>query len=73
MATAERLTVGFRGGQSLPVRAEQKAAEGLRKALEKGGGGWHELATEDGPVLLDLSEVVYVRIDLDEQRVGFGA
>lgn len=73
MSASERLTIGFRGGQSLPVRAEPKAADALRKALEKGGGGWHELATEDGPLMLDLSQVVYLRTDLDEQRVGFGS
>jgi len=73
MAAAERLTIGFKGGQSLPVRADAKAAEALRKALEKRDSGWHELPSEDGPVLLDLAQVVYVRTDADEQRVGFGA
>lgn len=72
MAAPERLTIGFKGGQSLPVRADAKAADALRKALEK-GGGWHELAAEDGPVLLDLAQVVYLRTDADEQRVGFGS
>ena len=47
--------------------------QALRTALEKGGGGWHELASEDGPVLLDLAQVVYVRTDVEEPRVGFGA
>ncbi len=70
---AERLTIGFQGGQALPARAEARAADALRKALEKGERGWHELASEDGPVLLDLGQVVYVRTDVEEPRVGFGA
>ncbi len=73
MALSHRLTIGFQGGLALPVRAEAKAADALRKALGKGGGGWHELESEDGPVLLDLAQVVYVRTDVDEARVGFGA
>ena len=43
----------------------------LYKAL--GGGGWHELESEDGPVRLDLGQVVYVRAEGDDSRVGFGA
>ena len=42
----------------------------LRRALE--GGGWHELDTEEGTVALNLATVVYVNVDADEHRVGFG-
>ena len=35
----------------------------LRKALENGGDGWHELEAEDGPSSLDLAQVVYVRVE----------
>jgi hypothetical protein len=41
----------------------------LRGAL--GQSGWHELAAEDGTVVLDLAKVDYVLVDLDEHRVGF--
>jgi hypothetical protein len=34
--------------------------------------GWHDLTAEDGTVALDLSEVVYVLVDHEEHRVGFG-
>jgi hypothetical protein len=43
----------------------------LHEAL--GRSGWHELATEDGRVRLDLGQVVYVRVENEEHRVGFGA
>ena len=42
----------------------------LNKAL--GGGGWHEIDSEDGPVRVDLGQVVYVSAESDELRVGFG-
>ena len=35
--------------------------------------GWHEVATEDGRIRLDLGQVAYVRLENEEHRVGFGA
>lgn len=66
-----RVTIGFQGGQTLPLRIGEAELEGLYKAL--GDGGWHELASEDGPVRLYLGQVVYVRTEDGDQRVGFGA
>ncbi len=37
-----------------------------------GEGGWHELDSEDGPVRSISAQVVYVRAENDDQRVGFG-
>jgi hypothetical protein len=42
----------------------------LRQALP--AAGWHDLTAEDGTVALDLSKVVYVLVDHEEHRVGFG-
>jgi hypothetical protein len=67
---SRRVSVGFQGGQVLALRVSDEQLTALHEAL--GGGGWHELDTEDGPVRLDLSQVVYVRSESDEQRVGFG-
>ena len=48
------------------------AYDGLRKALaDAGSDRWFELKTQDSKVSIDLSQVVYVRIDTEEQRVGF--
>ena len=65
------LDIGFQGGQVLAVRITQDAYDGLRKALDEGASGWHELKTQDSEVALDLSQVVYVRLDTEEHRVGF--
>jgi hypothetical protein len=66
-----RVSVGFQGGQVLTLRVTDEQLETLYGAL--GDGGWHELETEDGPVRIYLGQVVYVRLDEGDQRVGFGA
>jgi hypothetical protein len=65
-----RIDVGFQGGQVLPLRATKESYEGLVKALD-GDSRWHRLETQDSEVLLDLPQVVYVRRDTEEHRVGF--
>ncbi len=70
VARAQRISVGFQGGQVLAARVTPDDLEELRRALES--GGWHELQTEEGTVALNLGQVVYVNVDSDEHRVGFG-
>jgi hypothetical protein len=67
---AERVDIGFVGGQVLSVRLEVDAMKGLRKSLER-ETGWHDLETDDGQVALDLGKVAYVRLDSGEHKVGF--
>ena len=33
--------------------------------------GWHEVEADDGAVLLNLKQVLYLRVESDEHRVGF--
>lgn len=68
---ARRISIGFHGGQVLALRASEDELKALNKALG-GGGGWHEIDSEDGPVRVALGQVVYVSADKDESRVGFG-
>jgi hypothetical protein len=69
---SKRIDIGFQGGQVLPARVKQSAFEGLRSALsDERAERWFELETQDSRISIDLSQVVYVRIDTDEQRVGF--
>jgi hypothetical protein len=65
-----RVSVGFQGGQVLALRVSDDDLKALTKALES--GGWHQTETEDGPVRINLGEVVYLSADSDEPRVGFG-
>jgi hypothetical protein len=66
-----RISVGFQGGHSLALKVTEEQLERLYRAL--GEGGWHELESEDGPVRLYLGQVVYVRAETDDLRVGFSA
>jgi hypothetical protein len=68
----KRADLGFQGGQVLSVRVTQKDYDGLRSALEnERADRWYELKTQDSDISVDLSQVVYVRIDTEDQRVGF--
>lgn len=70
--TPRRIDIGFQGGQSLSVRVDQAAYDALRKALsDSGSDRWFELTTQDSDVYIDLSQVVYVRLDTEDHRVGF--
>ena len=67
---SQKITVGFIGGQSLSARIGPDVLSTLRGALD--GGGWYDLAAEDGTVTLDLEKVVYVQVDSEAHRIGFG-
>ena len=68
---AKRISVGFQGGQVLALRVSD---EQLKASTRRSGSvGWHEVESEDGPVRVDLAQVVYVSSESDELRVGFGA
>jgi hypothetical protein len=70
MATASRrVSIGFQGGQVLALRLSDEQLKALSKAL--GGSGWHEVASEEGPVRLDLAQIVYLSAESDELHVGF--
>jgi hypothetical protein len=71
MAALRRISIGFQAGQVLALRVEETQLKELHKALQD--GGWHELESEDGPVRLYLAQVVYVRAEDEDARVGFGA
>jgi hypothetical protein len=68
----KRADLGFQGGQVLSVRVTKQEYESLRSALEnERSDRWYELKTQDSDISVDLSQVVYVRIDTEDQRVGF--
>ena len=67
---SRRLSIGFQGGQVLALRLSEEELKALEKALE--GGGWHEVKSEEGPVRLNLGQVVYISADSAEPHVGFG-
>lgn len=71
MAEAQRVEIGFEGGQVVSVRLTDDDLKDLRKQLEK--GGWHDVHTEDGVLALYLPKVAFLRIASGSGRVGFGS
>jgi hypothetical protein len=65
-----RVDIGFHAGGVVSLRLEQEAYDSLRKAMG-GDERWHELDSEDATVTLDLSQIIYVRLDTESGRVGF--
>jgi hypothetical protein len=70
-SSGRRISIGFQGGQVLEVRVSDAQLSALNKEL--GSDGWHEIESEEGHVRIDLAQVVYVRAESDELRVGFSA
>ena len=65
-----RVDIGFQAGPVLSLRVQEDAYKALKDALG-GSDRWHEVDSEDATVTLDLSQVIYVRLDTERDRVGF--
>jgi hypothetical protein len=66
-----RTAVGFQGGQVLSLRLPEEVLAGLRETLKEGRERWTEVEAADGAVLIDVGQVVYLRVESDEHRIGF--
>lgn len=72
MAQQARTDIGFQGGQILALRTQQDVYERLMDALaDDKAGRWHAVDTGEEIVQIDLSQVVYVRRETGDQKVGF--
>jgi hypothetical protein len=69
MADAQKVEIGFEGGQVVAVRLSERALKDLRKQVEK--GGWHDVEIEDGALSVYLGKVAFLRVDSGDGRVGF--
>jgi hypothetical protein len=67
---AQRISIGFQASPPLVTRVSEDELSKLQNAL--GGGGWHEVQAEDGDIVLNLEHVLWLRVEKDEHRVGFG-
>jgi hypothetical protein len=70
MAEAQKVEIGFEGGQVVAVRLSEDELKDLRKQVEK--GGWHDVKTEDGVLSVYVGKVAFLRIQSGAQQVGFG-
>ena len=65
-----KVDIGFVGGQVLALRLDKAVFDELRKAVE-GDRRFYDLDAGDSNVTLDLSQVVYLRVETEDHRVGF--
>jgi hypothetical protein len=66
-----KIAIGFQGGQVLALRLSEPQLKELNGVLREGRERWHEVEAADGAVLVDVGQVVYLRVESDEHRVGF--
>jgi hypothetical protein len=69
MAEAQRVEIGFEGGQVVSVRLRDEELKDLRAQVEK--GGWYDVKTEDGVLAVYVGKVAFLRIDSGDHSVGF--
>ena len=66
-----RIALGFHAGGALSLRLANERLQELQQLLTSGESGFREIQAEDGAVLVNLSQVIYVRVESNEQRIGF--
>ncbi len=65
-----RISIGFHASPPLALRVSDDELKKLQGAV--GGDGWLTIGADDGDVTLNLNHVLYLRVDKDEHKVGFG-
>lgn len=65
-----RVSIGLDSAPPLTVRLTTAQLDELRGALPN--GGWSVIEAEDAQVHLNLDKVVFLRVEKDDQKVGFG-
>ncbi|MTD45685.1 hypothetical protein GKE82_15665 [Conexibacter sp. W3-3-2] len=66
----KRVSIGFHASPPLGLKLTEQALAALHAAVEQ--GSWFETEAEDAVVKLNTAQVLYVRVEKDEPRVGFG-
>ena len=66
-----RIAIGLHAGGALALRLDADKLDDLRAALTNGESGWKEVQAVDGSVLVNLAQVLYLRVDSDEHKIGF--
>jgi hypothetical protein len=67
----QKINIGFAGGPVLSARVAPSEVEKLRQALGN-PDAWYQLTAEDGVIDLNTGKVVYLLVDIEAHRVGFG-
>ncbi|MCK9250450.1 MAG: hypothetical protein M0P31_15930 [Solirubrobacteraceae bacterium] len=65
-----RVSIGLDSAPPLSVRLTASQLKTLRKSLAD--GGWTDVEADDAEVHLNLDKVVFIRVDKEESKLGFG-
>jgi hypothetical protein len=66
----KKVEIGFGLGQVLSVKLTQAELTDLRRAVES-REGWYDLEPQEGPIALNLSMVVFIRVVDPAHTIGF--
>jgi hypothetical protein len=67
---AQRISIGFHASPPVALRVSEDELIKLQAAV--GGEGWHQVDAEDGVVKLNLQHILWLKVDKEDTRVGFG-
>ncbi len=67
----QRIALGFHAGGALSLRMAPGQLDALRSQLASGETGFRDVEAVDGSLLVNLAQVIYLRVESDEQHVGF--
>ena len=67
----QKINIGFQGGPVLSARVAPSEVDKLRHALGS-PEQWYQVTAEDGVIDLNTGKVVYLLVDTEAHRVGFG-
>jgi hypothetical protein len=67
----QRIALGFHAGGALSLRIAPDKLVELQQLLTTGETGFREVESEDGAVLVNLGQVIYLRVESGEHRIGF--
>lgn len=70
MSDMRKVEIGMGIGQVVNTRVDEAGLKDLRAAVES-GEGWHEIATDDGAIVINVKTVVFIRIPDPAQSIGF--
>lgn len=66
----QRVTLGLQFTAPVAIKLEESDLDALLQSLPN--GDWYDVKVDDGTLRVNLSQVIYVKTDRDEQRIGFG-
>lgn len=65
----QRVTLGLQFTAPVSIKIDDADLDALLGALST--GEWYDVKVDDGTLRVNLSQIIYVKTDRDEPRIGF--